>query len=404
MLLTLIAGSSASAAPALTQLAVFTPGNGNPLSPYQGLAIDSSGNLYGTTLRGGQYGVGAVFRIDAATRALTTLVSFNGTNGRDAASSLLVSAAGDLYGTTYLGGATNNGTLFQIDANTHALTTLVSFNGANGSGPYNARLISDTDGNLYGTTEGGGAAGYGTVFKFNPLTRTLTTLATFDNTNGAYPAAGLIFDKAGNLIGTTNRSGTLGLCTVFKIFPNGTLTTLASLNPYSIGIETHGNLVSDALGNLFGITGYKGSLGYGEVFKVDARTNAVSTVASFNQVNGANPEAGLLIDAAGNLFGVTPNGGAKGGGTLFEVAAGTHSITALISFDYLSGYSPFGALVADSYGNLYGTTPDGGGGMGMAQGIAFEVTGSGFVVAPEPAAFSLIAFAAIPLLRRRNKA
>ena len=171
------------------------------------MIFDSSGNLYGTTTSGGASGKGTVFAVATGSHALSAIASFDGTNGDTSYAGLVADASGNLYGTTYGGGASNQGTVFKVDAVTHSLTSLVMFNGINGASPH-ASLIADSHGNFYGTTTSGGANGQGTVFEIaNDANHTFITLAAFNGVNGAFPYAGLLADANGNLYGTTQGGG-----------------------------------------------------------------------------------------------------------------------------------------------------------------------------------------------------
>lgn len=161
-------GSMASAQQyTLSTLAAFNGTNGS--FPVAGLIADASGNLNGTTYSGGASGDGSVFEVaNDANHTLTTLATFNGTNGSFPAAGLIADASGNLYGTTFRGGLKGDGTVLEVANNAnHTLSTLVMFSGANGANP-RARLIADASGNLYGTTYGGGANGTGTVFECVP--------------------------------------------------------------------------------------------------------------------------------------------------------------------------------------------------------------------------------------------
>jgi len=200
-------------------------------------------------------------------------------------------------------------------------SNLASFNGATGSGP-RAGLIMDAQGNLYGTTDGGGANGHGTVFELAAGSGTITTLASFNGANGAYPEAGLIMDAQGNLYGTTSNGGAFDdNGTVFELAAgSGTITTLASFNGAN-GHTPRAGLIMDAQGNLYGTTAMApGAPGRGTVFELAAGSGTITTLASFNGANGVNPEAGLILDAQGNLYGTTYFGGAFGQGTVFELS------------------------------------------------------------------------------------
>jgi uncharacterized repeat protein (TIGR03803 family) len=370
-----------------------TNGEGSPA----GLIADPAGNLFGTTVRGGVNNLGTAFEVAAGTHALSTLVNFGYTAGYDVKAGLIADASGNLYGTAQEGGSDFNdiGTVFEIPAGTHTLSTLATFNKGNGAFPAGG-VIADAAGNFYGTTLQGGANGVGTVFKVAAGTHALLTLATFNTSNGGYPVGGLIADAAGNLYGTTNAGGANNDGTVFEISA-GThaLATLATFNGNN-GAQPHATLLADAAGNLYGTTFAGGASGYGTVFEIAAGTRALSTLATFNSSNGANPEAGLIADADGNLYGTTQNGGAKNFGTVFEVAAGTFEVSTLATFDFYNGAYPVGYLLADAAGNLYGTTlADGPNGAGTV----FELTNTGFVTsAPEPTAQWLIGSAGVATL------
>ncbi len=266
----------------------------------------------------------------------TTLVNFDGNNGADPASDLLADAAGNLFGTTLGGGANGDGTVFEIAkvGGTYAgmPTTLVNFDGNNGASPWSS-LIADSVGNLFGTTQSGGTDGDGTVFEIakgdGTYASTPTTVVSFNGINGTAPQAGLIADAAGNLFGTTLRGGANGDGTVFEIAKAGgsyasTPTTLVSFNRANGGFPL-GALIADGAGNLFGTTTQGGTNGDGTVFEI-AKVGATyastpTTLVNFDGNNGANPYAGLIADAAGNLFGTTAAGGADGFGTVFELSA-----------------------------------------------------------------------------------
>jgi len=249
-----------------------------------------------------------------------------------------------------------------------------------------ASLIFDAAGNLYGTTPKGGNfrcdryfAGCGTVFKLEPVARgqwRKTILHTFRGTDGAYPGGGLIFDSAGNLYGTTiSGGGAKGWGTVFKLSPGvhgtWTETVLHIFNDQDGGLPA-GNLIFDAAGNLYGITQVGGKHDFGNVFKLAPGMNGKWTeivLHSFNGNDGNNPTSALIFDSLGNLYGSTLAGGdvnycaPNGCGTVFKLVPGadgrwTHTV--LHSFTGKDGSIPSCSLVFDTAGNLYGTTVYGG--------------------------------------------
>jgi uncharacterized repeat protein (TIGR03803 family) len=349
--------------------------------------MDASGNWYGTTSSGGALGDGTVYEVARGSGTITTLASFNGTNGSSPVAGLVVDGLGNLYGTTESGSASNNvlGTVFELVKGSGTITTLTSFNGSNGATPMGS-LIMDSSGNLYGTTYYGSAnygAGdnYGTVFELAKGSGTITTLASFNGLNGANPAGGLVMDGNGNLFGTTFAGGlgfqsnSAGYGTIFEVARGSrTITTLGEFSPYTNPSDAQNpdaSLIIDGNGNLYGTMSAGGASGDGTVFE-DSPTS-FTVLASFSGANGANPEASLAIDSNGNLFGTTYEGGASGDGTAFEVAKGSGTITTLASFNGTNGANPAGGLVADGSGNVYGTTRSGG---ASNAGTFFELPGA----------------------------
>jgi uncharacterized repeat protein (TIGR03803 family) len=392
---------SAHAQYQLTTLVNFNGGNADPKNggdPNAGLTADTAGNLFGTTQLGGTFTCGTVFKLAAGTHAFSTLVSINpaADPGIGPLASVLLDASGNLYGTTYFQGADNAGTVFKVAAGTNTLTTLVSFNYTNGCYP-SCALVADANGNLYGTTfSGGGSGSNGTVFRVAAGTNVLTTLAEFNGTNGYAPYAGLIADASGNLYSTTSGGGASGLGTIFEVAAaTHALTTLATFNGTN-GAKPFGQLFADASGNLYGTTSAGGSNGLGTVFELTAGSHTLRTLASFDGTNGSDPAAGLLADASGNLYGTTRFGGdltldsGNGAGTVFELTATTHELVSLFEFNGANGRNPLCDLISDANGCLYGTTQGGG---SVGYGTVFELS-----PVPEPSALSLSAAGFAPCM------
>ena len=292
----------------------------------------------------------------ASPAQLTTLTSFTGTNGADPQSSLVRGTDGNFYGTTYEGGASGFGTVFKITPS-GTLTSLHSFQGpfSDGASPQ-ARLIQSTDGNFYGTTAAGGSIGLGTVFKITP-SGTLTILHSFSGSDGGLPLSELVRGSDGNFYGTTSQVGANGLGTVFKITPAGTLTTLNSFAQG--GSSPYGGLVQASDGNFYGTTTAGGTSsnclgGCGIVFKMTP-SGTMTTLHNFNGTDGSRPEASMLKASDGNLYGTTFEGGANNLGTVFKITLGG-SLTTLHSFDSSEGYQPAAPLVQGNDGNFDGTT------------------------------------------------
>ena len=320
------------------------------------------GNLYGSTLTGGVAGFGALFRMSTSGQ-LITIYSFtvpkNHTEfpgGFTQTSGLVQASDGNLYGTTPRGGANFNGMAFRITTN-GVFTLLHSFaGGSEGTGP-NATLIQASDGNLYGTTAGGGTDGQGTIFQM-ALDGTFTTLYSFSGgTDGAVPGAGLIQASDGNLYGTTREGAAFnGAGTVFQISTNGDFATIYSFSDgYSGSLAS---LIQAPDSNLYGTSAYGGGTHAGMVFRMTTDGNLTSLYSLTSATDGFYPLS-LSLGADGNLYGSTL-GGLSGppAGTLFRITT-NGLFTSVYSFPY-QGDGGSQTLVPARDGALYGTTPSGG--------------------------------------------
>jgi uncharacterized repeat protein (TIGR03803 family) len=245
-------------------------GGADGFTPYSTPVADKSGNLYGTTVGGGSYGIGTVFKLDT-TGTETVLLNFVGSNG-NGPSSLLRDSAGNLYGAAATGGGGactgGCGVVFKLDASNKGSVLYYFQGGTDGALPL-ASVIRDSSGNLYGTTLTAGAYGYGTVFKLDTQHK-LTTLYSFKNgADGAGPACALLRDTSGNLYGTTEIGGGRGYGVVFKVDTNGVETVLHNfIGGTRDGQTPYAGLVTDPAGYLYGTTGYGGTSNAGVVFKV----------------------------------------------------------------------------------------------------------------------------------------
>jgi uncharacterized repeat protein (TIGR03803 family) len=376
-----LAAGPAAHATTCTTLHSFTGPDG--AHPVARLVFDATGAaVYGTTENGGSSNSGTVFKLDLATKTLTTLHAFTGPDGANPVAGLVFNAAGALYGTTANGGAPGMGTVFKLNPATKMLKTLHAFTGADGANPV-AGLVFDAIGAaLYGTTESGGSSNSGTVFKLDLATKTLTTLHAFTlGIEGASPRAGLIFNANGKLYGTTYYGGSSSsnLGTVFKLNPvTKVLTTLHSFTGGADGEFPLAELVFDTTGAaLYGTTSSGSFSNFGTVFKLDLATKTLTTLHSFSGPDGANPVAGLVFDTAGALYGTTSNGTYVPftadtvnptvnpfplAATIFRLDPATLGLTTLKYFLGPHGsVGPDAGLVFDTQGELYGTTSQGGG-------------------------------------------
>lgn len=329
------------------------------------LMQSTSGDFYGTTQRGGLDGSGTVFKMPPG-GVPVNLHSFSGqADGAHPQAALVQSMDGNLYGTTFGGGLTGNGTVFKMGTN-GLLTSLVSFNITNGDFPY-AGLTFATDGNLYGTTSQGGNAGHGTAFKMN-TNGVLSTLVSFVDVNGGFPHAGLIQGMDGSFYGTTFKGGNFDGGIVFKMTTNGTLTTLVPLSNIG-GAFPYATLLQDESGNFYGTVAGGGSYNNGTIFKISPAGVFTNLHSFTGGSDGAHPFAGLIQGTDGNFYGTTPYGGDYGYGTVFRISADGR-LTNLVEFNGYNGANPITALTQGADGNLYGTTQNGG---ATDQGVIFRL-------------------------------
>ncbi len=333
----------------------------------------ADGSFYGVSSEGGTNGHGTIFRITSFSE-LDVRANFTGETGAAKGSrprAALAANGGLLWGTTQQGGSGNLGTVFKFNPTLGVLATVVEFSGTNGAQPECA-LVPDGAGLLWGTTRVGGANEQGTIFKLDAATGTLTTVVEFTGTGGAVkggqPRAAVLRDAAGVLWGTTAAGGALDLGTVFKFEPaTGTFTTLAEFsgtNGVAQGASPLGVLVDDGAGSLWGTTDLGGSGNLGTVFKMNKATGVVSTMAHFTGPNGSNPKAGLVAVGAGEFWGTASGGGANGQGTVFKVNAATGLLATVSNLSGTTGLAkaafPFGGLASDGAANLWSTATKGG--------------------------------------------
>jgi uncharacterized repeat protein (TIGR03803 family) len=341
--------------------------------PTAGLVRDSAGNLYGTTQVGGTSNQGTVFEV-TATGTETVLHSFGGPpkDGAYPGASLVRSPQGRLYGTTQNGGTYGFGTVFELGPG-GKMTVLYSFaDGADGGYP-EAGLARDTAGNLYGTTAIGGAYGLGVLFKVSAVGQETVLHSFGEGSDGATPISVPLLDSAGDLFGTTYWGGAFGLGTVFEVDSTGTETVLYSFaGGPGDGAHPPAGLVRDAAGNLYGTTGGGGARELGTIFELSA-VGSENLLYSFNGYKGASPDAGLAIDGKGNLYGSTQGGGTAGhDGVLFRLStADQEYVLHNFAGSPSDGNLPVGGVLLDATGNLYGTTANGG---ASNCGTVFEYT------------------------------
>jgi uncharacterized repeat protein (TIGR03803 family) len=356
-----------------TVLYSFT-GGADGSSP-NGVIRDSGGNLYGTTYQGGTSNAGVAFKIDPSGNE-TVLYSFTGAaDGGGPYGPLVRDSAGNLYGTTYQGGASNAGVVFKIDPSSHETVLYTFTGGADGGYPYGA-LILDPEGNLYGTTNGGGASGAGVVFKIDNSGNEILLYGFTGGNDGGYPTAGVVMDSAGNLYGTTNGGGASGAGVVFEIDKAGNEIVLYAFTGGSDGGSPAAGLIRDPGGNLYGTTGFGGRANLGVVFKLDKSGNETVLHTFMRGADGDQPDlAGVISDEAGNLYGTTAFNGAGGQGTVYKLDPGGND-TVLYAFPGAAdGQYPYNNGVTLGWdGQLYGATALGGNG---GEGVVYRLDAHG---------------------------
>jgi uncharacterized repeat protein (TIGR03803 family) len=365
----LLWATTAIALPAQTLTTLHNFGGRDGWQPIAGLVQGTDGNFYGTTSVGGAHNncknsCGTVFRI-TSDGTTTTLHSFDGTDGEYPDGGLVLGTNGKFYGTTFTGTPNGAGTVFSITAGGR-LEKLSIFLSEDGDGPF-AGLVQGTDGKFYGTTEHGGLYNNGTVFSVT-AGGTLTALATFDIPNGENPLAGLVQGTDGDFYGTTQQGGA-NLCnrgplycgTVFKVTANGSLTTMHSFDGTD-GQWPEAGLVEGLDGNFYGTTYFDGTAGAGTVFKITP-SGTLTTLHSFDGTDGYFPEAGLVQGTDGNFYGTTSFRGVNSSGTIFSITPDGR-LTTLYNFcsnpNCADGSAPYAGLVQGTDGNFYGTTEYGG--------------------------------------------
>jgi uncharacterized repeat protein (TIGR03803 family) len=406
-----VTGSWAAHKPTEKVLYAFRGADGSaPVAP---LVFDAAGNLYGTTRYGGsgscsgnfEPGCGTVFKLTPSNHGWTQSVLYSFTGGNDGAypiAPVILDSAGNLYGTTIFGGTgscyngTGCGVVFKLSPSDTgwSQTVLYSFTGGgDGAQPY-AGLVRDSEGNLYGTTFLGGAFANGTVFELSPskggwAEKVLHSFAG-DGKGGSNPVAGVIFNEKDDLYGTTTNGPYTG-GNVFKLTRKKrgwSEAVLYSFGYGSSGYQPNGGVIFDSEGHLYGtntngdLGGCGGGVGCGNVFELAHSTERWKEIVihSFNNNhgNGGNqPYGGLIFDKEGNLYGTTSQYGIDdfGNGTVFKLThSGGWKQTVLYKFTGGSdGANPMAGVVRDGRGNLYGTTMFGGTGCDAGCGVVFEV-------------------------------
>ena len=319
------------------------------------LLFDGVDTFWGTAVSSDFSDPGIVFKVSVSTGELTTIGTFDRADSpaggvRVPASGLAMDESGNLWGSANFGGEFLYGGVFKVNPSTGIITTVLSFTGDGatnrGSNPRCA-LVGDGTGSLLGTTWSGGSLDYGTVFKVDIQTGVLTTLVEFmdvpGHTRGAIPTNGLISDGGDFLWGTTSQGGAYGFGTVFKLHAaTGEVATVIEFT--SNGAENRGSfpectLMSDGAGYIWGTTHFGGANDSGTVFKIEVESGKLTTVVDFYsdfETRGAEPIAGLAKDGEGFLWGTTSRGGTDLKGTVYVIDPSTGDFFTAVSYTHLT--------------------------------------------------------------------
>ncbi len=376
----------------------FTGGQ-DGASPEAGLTMDRAGNLYGTAYEGGGNNRGTVFKLahKGSGWVFSPLYSFTGReDGGAPIARVVFGPDGSLYGTTEFGGSgcgSGCGTVFNLKPPATAcrtalcawtLTVLYRFGGlSDGANPGYGDLIFDQAGDIYGTTYFGGNNAQGVVYKLTPSNGSWTEKSIYlftGSSDGAYPYSGVVFDKSGNLYGTTYAAGAHGYGSVYELTPSGsdwTENTLYGFQSASDGGKPFGGLVFDDTGTLYGATSSGGPGSGGTAYDLTPSNGSWTFDVLYGFTSSAyqpGPYGSLTFDAAGNLYGTATKDGAHGAGSVFRLTPSGSGWTETDLYDFTGssdGGVPYGNVLLDANGNLYGTASQGG---TNGYGVIWEIT------------------------------
>jgi uncharacterized repeat protein (TIGR03803 family) len=374
----------ASAKASETILYSFAGGN-DGASPAGNLASDAGGNLYGTAYGGGAYGAGTIFELSpGSSGGWTESVIYTFTGGDDGGypiGGVTLDAAGNLYGTTGGGGANGFGTVFELSPSSTGgwtFNTIHTFSGLDGSTSYTP-VAFDAANNLFGTTRTGGTHGYGVVFEMKlGAGGSWNESVIYSFTGGkdeGFPMTGVVFDASGNLYGTNIGVAEDAPGVVFELTSQARGKWQIHVLPL-VGYYPHGTPILDPSGDLYGTT-YQGGYGYGNIYELqpesDSRWKGEILWDFSGSTDGSYPYSPLVRDSEGNLYGVTPSGGATGNGLAYELIYESPHWNELELYSFKGGTdgSLPGTLLAGPTGTFYGTTQYGG---EYSLGTVFAIT------------------------------
>lgn len=327
--------------------------------PGSRLLLKNDGKLYGMTAGGGLYNRGVIFSIDPITSFYTIVKNFDGTYGGDPSGGLTEGVDGKLYGMTRGGGLYSAGVIFSFDVNTSTYTKLKDFNTVDGNYPVGSLTLA-TDGKFYGLTHSGGSQNSGVIFSFNPLTNLYIKIADLTASTGSYPYGSLLEATNGKLYGMAISGGIFDNGTVFYFDPStSAVIKIKDLNTSS-GYGPFGSLTQGIDGKIYGMTKEGGSHGAGVIFSVDLSMNIYSKLHELSYSSAGVPYGSLIFDQNGKMYGTTASGGSYNSGIIFSFDQANNAFIKLKDFGSPNGLNPMGSLIQASDKKLYGTTTSGG--------------------------------------------
>lgn len=333
-----------------------------------GAPVEAGGKLYGLIYQGGCNGKGLLYQYDPATNEYYTKFKFDKVNGQNPRGSLILAPNGKLYGTTADGGTIGYGVIFEYDFVNDVFTKKIELDSSEGRYPNDLYVLN---GRIYGTTSYGGVNNGGTIYEYDYILNSINVLFNFDSVSGVAPTLSLVAALNGKLYGSTNGYGANGYGTIFEFDPQ-TSTCICKVNLNSNCYSTNG-MTEGSAGKLYGLS-YSGGPGTGIcgcIYEYDYIQDVFTVKHDFNYNEGCRP-AGLFVKVNNKMYGLTSSEGAYSQGTLIEYNYQTDTCITKHNFMYPNGSSPLGTLCYASNGKLYGITSNGGNENSLGAGVLFE--------------------------------
>jgi uncharacterized repeat protein (TIGR03803 family) len=336
--------------------------------PEVGLLTDTSGNLYGTTATGGADKAGVVYEVTQA-GAEKVLYTFTGGNDGGDPGGLLLDASGNLYGGTYKGGAHAAGVVFKLTPQ-GSYSVLHTFTGGNDGARPEPTIYEDGAGNLYGAAALGGSQGAGVIFKIAASGK-YSVLYTFTGGSDGAEPSGIVMDKSGDIYGATAFGGANQVGVIFKLTSKGKETVLYTFTGGSDGARPSPGIALDSSGNIDDVTVLGGADNAGVAFQVSAKGKYKLLYTFTGGSDGGEPDGGVVLDSAGNLYGPTLAGGKDAAGVLFRISPKGRDTTLYTFTGGTDGGQPSGRVVVDKSGDVFGVAQAGG---ADSAGVVYELT------------------------------